>query len=348
MIGVDGVADAAQADTHAPASGGRCGGADAARPMACHIGHISPQVNQDGCMRVEIWDKDVRIKRPCHVVNARPSVRGKVKGMSCRSRLRLRWAVDNTPELRSPKTFFVCLTYPAEWPKDGRIVKRHLDNFGKRCVRVNGFFAWVLEYQTRGAPHFHLLARFPDDWDIAKVREWVAVSWFEIVGSGDGKHLRAGTSVELVKNSDGAGWYLSRYLGKEYQKQPPEDVLLPGRMWGMKGIKPPEPKVMAYKAGSKDGIKLARLIRRWAASDFAFRQRQHVWTKAERMREAKMVKSVCPGFYNALVSFGETQIISEVKPEKRKSWSPRDSGREKGFSVRNAAKVARLFCSVGI
>jgi hypothetical protein len=37
------------------------------------------------------------------------------------------------------------------------------------------------------------------------------------------------------------------------------------------------------------------------------------------------------------------KVTAEVKPENRKSWSPRDPGREKGFSVRNAAKFAKLY-----
>ena len=143
---------------------------------------------------------------------------------------------------------------------------------------------------------------------------------------------------------DCAGWYLSRYLGKEYQKQPPEDVLLPGRMWGMKGIKTPKPKVLAFKAGARDGIQLARLIRRWAASDYAFRQREHVWTKAERIKEARFIKDEYRDIYYDLISFRKLKITSEVKPENRKSWSPNDPGREKGFSVRNAAEVSRQLC----
>ena len=342
---------AAQDAPPAPAQdGGTGGGTGAAEvepishngPMACHIGHISPQ-HQDGSMSIEIWAKHVRIKRPCHVIPARPSLRGKVDGLSPRASRRLRWAIENTPDLTAVGAHFICLTYPAEWPKDGRTVKRHLDSFGKRARRVGAFFAWALEYQSRGAPHFHLLARFPENWDVAAVREWVASSWFEVVGSGDEKHLHAGTSAEVVSNPECAGWYIAHYLGKEYQKTPPEGVTLPGRMWGMIGCKPPEPEVLHFREGCRDGISLLRNIRRWAASDHAFRQRGHVATVAERKRFAMLCRHSQPDMAALLLNFKHVTLTFEFSVDERKAWSPRDPGREKGYSVRNAAKMASQY-----
>jgi len=255
----------------------------------------------------------------------------------------LRWAIENTPELITWGALFICLTYPADWPKDGRTVKRHLDTFGKRCRRISAFFAWALEYQSRGAPHFHLLARFPDGWDVGKVRGWVALNWFEVVGSGDEKHLHAGTSAECVNNAECAGWYISHYLGKEYQKTVPEGVTLPGRMWGMVGIKTPKPEALHFPEDSRAGIELVRNIRRWASSDYAFRQRGHVATVAERKRLAMLCRHSQPDMANLLMNFKLVTLSFEADITERKAWSPHDPGREKGFSVRNASKIARQF-----
>ena len=348
---------AAQAAPEAPAQDGGTRGGDAAAtdaaepishngPMACHIGHIRPQPQGDGCVTVEIFANHVRIKRPCHAVPARPTLRGKVNGLSARAGRRLRWAIENTPELIAPGASFVCLTYPEDFPKDGRQVKRDLAAFGKRCRREGISFAWALEYQTRGAPHFHLLARFPEAWDIVRIRGWVALSWFEVVGSGDEKHLRAGTSAEIVYNAECAGWYISHYLGKEYQKIPPEGVTLPGRMWGMIGCRPTKPEVLRFPEGSKVSVDLVRLIRRWASSDFAFRQRVRFLPAAERKSLAKSMRLTDPDIASALLDFRNCPVTAEVPPEDRKSWSPHDPGREKGFSVRNAAKVARQLLEI--
>ena len=337
-------------------AGGVCGGTDAEElepishngPMACHIGHIAPQSKTDGGLTVEVWAKHVRIKRPCHVVPAAPTIRGKVNGLSPRAGRRLRWAIENTPDLTEPGAAFVCLTYPAVFPQDGRQVKRDLGTFGKRCRRSGVFFAWVLEYQTRGAPHFHLLARFPKDWDIAQVREWVALNWFEVVGSGDEKHLRAGTSAEWVNNSECAGWYISHYLGKEYQKAVPDGVTLPGRMWGMIGIKPPKPIIQRYQPGDPEGIQLVRHTRRWGVSDHAFRQRTRFLTAAERKVDAEHYRCYNPDLSDALLDFKNVKVTAEISPENRKSWSPRDLGHRKGFSVRNAAKIVKQYLDMTV
>ena len=294
---------------------------------------------------IEVWANGVKIKRPSLLPTPPPGTsRGAVNGLSNRSSRRLRWAIENTPTLLAKTTLFVCLTYPSEWPRDGREVKRHLDTFGKRLMRIGmgSCFAWVLEYQTRGAPHFHLLARFPDAWELTAVRRWVRQNWFEVVGSGDPKHFHAGTSVEYVNIPDMAGRYLSNYLGKAYQKKPPQDVRLPGRMWGMIGCKPPPPEVHLFPVESKESVMSIRSIRRWAASDHAARQRTRHISIAERKREAQYLREFDPQLSRLFFDFRNVKLCVEVKPEDRKAWSPRDPGRGRGFSVRNGARVARL------
>jgi len=88
----------------------------------------------------------------------------------------------------------------------------------------------------------------------------------------------------------------STHLGKKYQKAPPPDVTLPGRMWGMIGCKPPKPHVRRFPEGSRDGIDLVRLIRRWAASNHAFRQRNRFLSASKRRSLAKSVKHYHPIF----------------------------------------------------
>jgi hypothetical protein len=54
------------------------------------------------------------------------------------------------------------LTYPGDWlavAPNGEAVKRHLAALAKRYERVWGeplVCIWKLEFQARGAPHFHL------------------------------------------------------------------------------------------------------------------------------------------------------------------------------------------------
>lgn len=127
----------------------------------------------------------------------------------------------------------VTLTYPKEFPIDAEIWKKHLDNFAKRFFRKypNAGLAWKLEPQQRGAPHFHLLV-----WNVpfAWLYAFTARNWYEVVGSGDEKHLRAGTRVEIARTSKGAKTYFAKYIGKsnnEFQREV-------GRYWGFRGQVP--------------------------------------------------------------------------------------------------------------
>jgi hypothetical protein len=88
-----------------------------------------------------------------------------------------------------------------------------------------------LEFQERGAPHFHILV----DKEIP--HQDVAKSWYRIVGSGDEKHLKAGTEVRAIRAKDSIGYYLTTYMEKARQKSVPPEYEKVGRFWGSsKGI----------------------------------------------------------------------------------------------------------------
>lgn len=125
---------------------------------------------------------------------------------------------------------FVTLTYPANWPGSWSTWKRHLDTWLKRTRRrlPAAAGAWKLEPQTRGAPHFHLLvvgASF-------MAKDWLSRSWYEVVGSGDPKHLAAGTNVQLAHSHRGVVAYAAKYTAK-HQELPDSWQGGVGRWWGI-------------------------------------------------------------------------------------------------------------------
>jgi hypothetical protein len=150
---------------------------------------------------------------------------------------------------------FVTLTYPGEYPGDGRLVKGHLRAFRERWERHYGSVegVWKMEFQRRGAPHFHLAMLIPDKVTLGiseagrledrstralelEVRAWVANAWFGVVASGDDRHLLAGTQVDELADEPAA--YFAGYAGstrgsKEYQHQVPEGYAECGRFWGV-------------------------------------------------------------------------------------------------------------------
>ncbi len=152
--------------------------------------------------------------------------RGKISEFTKKSRLRLMRELSKVR--RDCLPVLVTLTYPGEYSDDPKTWKRHLDNFIKRMGRKFPGVAgvWKLEPQKRGAPHYHMLV-----WGASYVDLliWVPKAWYEVVKSGDIRHLHAGTRVERVKSQQGVMFYASKYLGKEV----PAEWGNSGRWWGI-------------------------------------------------------------------------------------------------------------------
>jgi hypothetical protein len=157
--------------------------------------------------------------------------RGEITEFSERSRQRLRIKIAMVCRAELP--YFCTLTYPGEWIWDAKLWKRHLKIFSQRFQRrfPTGSFIWKLEFQERGAPHFHpFIWGIPEFEGLRAVIDFVSEAWFEVVGSGDEKHLKAGTSVERMRTSAGAMRYVSGYASKTDQTRPGHKV---GRYWGV-------------------------------------------------------------------------------------------------------------------
>lgn len=179
--------------------------------------------------------RDVHRTQPPRFVG---STRGGISAFSPGSALRLRRYLR---ECVAEYSVMVTLTYPCGYPSDGRTVKEHLRRFlqeyRRECYRSgcderawSAF--WFLEFQGRGAPHFHIFAT-----DGVR-KEWVSQTWFRIVGSEDLRHLRAGTKIESIREGRrGIVSYAAKYAAKNEQKQVPEDYEHVGRFWGVSGLR---------------------------------------------------------------------------------------------------------------
>tara|TARA_R110002049_G_scaffold1062_1_gene7946 strand:- start:2941 stop:3771 length:831 start_codon:yes stop_codon:yes gene_type:complete len=178
---------------------------------------------------LEIGERDIRIRRTIlRACSSRKGggIRTNIKGFSMASKRRLLFAARNFSEGR----YMITTTYPADFPTDGRLVKNHLRRFRQWLLR-NGVRAglWVLEFQARGAPHFHI---FVTDW---VDKDALADIWYRIVGSNDPKHLRAGCRIELFRNNAAKGGYVMKYAAKMEQKDVPMQYDNVGRFWGIFG-----------------------------------------------------------------------------------------------------------------
>jgi hypothetical protein len=206
---------------------------------------------------VVVYKQDVVVVRESG--NSKPDAptRSEICEFSRKSRQRLAFVAANTDQVFQT---MITLTYPGEYSTDGQQVKANFKAFLEWLTRDLGArpsYLWFLEFQKRGAPHFHLLITYPlprvwreetvnvnghqitrkrpsqaaRDW-IKHFRHRVSATWYRIVGSGDTRHLAAGTRVERIRKVDGAARYAVKYALKMYQKTVPPEYRNVGRFWG--------------------------------------------------------------------------------------------------------------------
>jgi hypothetical protein len=207
--------------------------------------------------------------------------------------------------LRLPMT---TLTYPGDWETvapSGTVAKRHLSMLFKRFVRAWGFEwlgIWKIEFQRRGAPHFHLWGPEPEGTagelrrmtqlryrpavgDGLPYREWLSAVWADVVAHPDPeqrrRHLLAGTAVdhregERMRDPRRLAIYFTKhgqYRAKEYQHQVPELWQAPGsgpgRFWGYRGL---DRATAGVELEPVTAVWAGRILRRYARAQGVNRQ----------------------------------------------------------------------------
>ncbi len=155
---------------------------------------------------VEMQGDVVRLK----TINTDPpqhqkSIRGKVTAFSRKSRRRLLEFFACTAQTNKPRVFMT-LTYPSNM-NDARTGKAHLRAFLERVRRryPKASAIWRIEYQERGAVHFHLMFFSLPFWKIESIR----AAWSEIIGE---ENPRIG--IETIRSKRGSTFYVSKYVAK--------------------------------------------------------------------------------------------------------------------------------------
>lgn len=179
----------------------------------------------------EVYPQAVKIVREKYGQDKpqQPPERSEIQGFSEHSRRRLRFLAGNTSS-RLISQF--CLTYHKTCP-DGSTVKKHLNSWLTRLrSRFPGVhYLWVLEFQTRGVPHFHIWLSLPHD--LPGLRNILAKSWHNIAEPDSPEHLAFHNHKKnLIAWDMYSPGYLCKYLDKESQKAVPAGYCGVGRFWG--------------------------------------------------------------------------------------------------------------------
>lgn len=196
---------------------------------------------------------------------------------------------------RSP--VMVTLTYPGDWIRvapSAAACTAHLKALSlrfKRAYKVPLVGVWKREFQSRGAPHFHILMVPPVAY--SEFVMWLSSTWADVVAAPDPmerrRHLVAGTGVDVAKGATmkdprRIGVYFSKhgaFAAKDYQNEAPDlwvGGMQPqcvgscehescqikggstGRFWGRWGLKPAE---AAVHLTPREALHAARVLARW-------------------------------------------------------------------------------------
>jgi len=173
-------------------------------------------------------------------INRSTSVRGDVTMFTRKSRKRL---LERAARLDSSKgCTFITLTYGQQFPLDSLIYKAHLFAFLKRIRRLHPAASgvWRLEFQKRGAPHFHLML-----YNCPYIpKAVIAKMWSEVIGDEYCDHSVTPsrppmTRIEWCGSPKKVTYYLSKYVAKDsgfntvpYLTATTGEVPRIGRFWG--------------------------------------------------------------------------------------------------------------------
>lgn len=231
----------------------------------------------------------------------------------------------------------VTLTYPGDWvsvASNGHAAKKHLQYLRYRYRQAWGsdlWCVWKLEFQRRGAPHFHIMmvpprgvARSRPDavGHGLQFRQWLSVVWADIVSHPDPQqylnHLKAGTGVDFaegmrMRDPKRAAIYFGKHGGakaKEYQHIVPEEWTGPGdgpgRFWGYWAL---ERHVYAVEVTEDDAAIIARTARRWSRAQHTTRQ-----VRVPRVKGGRVI----PKSHEVIGLAGKLLLASRGKPQYRK------------------------------
>ena len=202
------------------------------------IGLVFPAITHR--VTVKVYRGMVAVKFPGQLPpQLRGVKRGAIHSFSSRSRKRM---MDALAQWKlAGKAFFITLTYHEGYGDDFKRWKSDMDKFLKRFHRkfpgVSGI--WRLEFQQRGAPHYHMLISGVNA-DYAEMVKFVTTAWAEIAHQESEHKGKYATNVRSIVSRRHAMHYASKYMGKESVCRAEDETgeiieMKTGRFWAVFG-----------------------------------------------------------------------------------------------------------------
>jgi hypothetical protein len=140
------------------------------------------------------------------------------------------------------KIGFVTLTYPADFTKDIRKSKAQLKEYRRRFEIAYGKVRaiWRLEYQERGAPHYHIMYFDPP---FVSIKDWCTM-WDDVIHTPAEERFGNSVDLKLITHRSGQkliACYVGKYISKVDERRLKDDSTHTGRYWGRWNIVEEDP-----------------------------------------------------------------------------------------------------------
>jgi hypothetical protein len=254
---------------------------------------------------VEVNNRAITIRNENRLrrnMESRLSRRRSITRFSVGSQKRLARLLLNN--LKRFKLFFT-VTYRMN-QRNCRVSKQHINNFLTRFRQAFGKesgYVWVLEFQKRGAVHFHIWFEEFDPLELAGARNIVVRKqianrfkgddtnfsrfqlltslWLRITGQlGDSKAVRASTDLKVIESTGFVITYAVKYAWKGEQKEYTGNIdevtgevldLWVGRYWGASR------SIRNEKLYASTNIQAVRIFRKWMKKQLGKKRFSGTW-----------------------------------------------------------------------
>ena len=194
--------------------------------------------------------------------------------------------------------FMHTLTMPPEAVRNGACLKAALNVYLQKLRRAGAGYAWFLEFQKNGSPHFHLFSTLKVWFSHSELSQyWAGVYGTKCAEEPKSKKWKkdelskktlrnmcaASGRLDTLRAAGGAWKYAVKYAAKAEQKEVPEGFESVGRFWGIGGnVKKLEPEIFATSGAA--AARIWKSCRNETKEGFSYVRRRHMGESAESLR----------------------------------------------------------------
>ena len=171
--------------------------------------------------------------RPDYDFRPPTPARGIIQTMSAKASRRMKLRLATFDYINYKVRFFATFTYGEVFPTDRETIKSDLSRLLKRIERTISecCIVWRVEYQKRGAPHFHLMILHQEYLNVTKRRRLagdIRKHWGEITEHINAYSYTTASDIREISSVDKVLTYLSKYVAKKMKTRNRNYLAEPG------------------------------------------------------------------------------------------------------------------------